>query len=473
MTLAPDTPAVTGGPALPQVRRVRTAVPGPQSQALLARQREALPAGVGSALPVFVTAAGGGVVVDADDNSFIDFGSGIAVTTVGNAASRVAARAAAQAARFTHTCFLVHPYESYVAVCEQLNDLAPVAGSARTVLFSTGAEAVENAVKVARSATGRSAVVAFDHAYHGRSLLTMTLTSKNKPYKDRFGPFAPEVYRAPMAYPYRWPTGPDNCAGEAADALTDLIDRQIGPTNVAAVLIEPIQGEGGFIVPAPGFLPRVADICRERGILLILDEVQSGIARTGRWFATEHEGVTADLVVTAKGLGGGFPLAAVTGRADLMDAAPAGGLGGTFSGNPVSCEAALGVFEEIEQHDLLARAGQIEQVMLPALRELQQRHAIMGDVRGRGAMIAVEFAAPGGTKAPDAAITARIARRCYDNGLLVLVTGSFGNVLRFLPPLSISDELLREGLQVLAEAIAAESDCLAGLKRLPSDSPST
>lgn len=435
-----------------QVRQVRTEVPGPRSRVLLDRARAALPTGLGSTLPVFVESAGGGVVVDADGNSFIDLGSGIAVTTVGNAAHAVTERATEQLRRFTHTCYLVNPYESYVEVCERLNALAPVR-DARTALFNSGAEAVENAVKVARAATGRPAIVAFDHAFHGRTLLTMSLTAKNTPYKQGFGPFAGEVYRAPMAYPYRWPS--DNCAAEAADALTELIDRQVGAGNVAAVIIEPIQGEGGFVVPAPGFLPRVAEICRARGIVLIADEIQSGIARTGQWFACEHDGIEPDIVTTAKGLGGGLPIAAVTGRAELMDAAPAGGLGGTFSGNPVACAAALGVFEEVERHDLLTRARSIGATMLAALRELQSRHTVVGDVRGRGAMVAIELVGDGRTPAPE--LTARIARRCHQAGVLVLTAGSYGNVLRFLPPLSISDDLLAEGLGVLAEAVAAES----------------
>jgi 4-aminobutyrate aminotransferase / (S)-3-amino-2-methylpropionate transaminase / 5-aminovalerate transaminase len=435
-----------------QVRHVRTEVPGPRSRVLLDRARAALPAGLGSTLPVFVESAGGGVVVDADGNSFIDLGSGIAVTTVGNAAPAVTERAAEQLRRFTHTCYLVNPYESYVEVCERLNTLAPVR-NARTALFNTGAEAVENAVKVARAATGRPAIVAFDHAYHGRTLLTMSLTAKNTPYKQGFGPFPGEVYRAPMAYPYRWPG--ENCAAEAAAALTDLIDRQAGAGNVAAVIIEPIQGEGGFVVPAPGFLPKVAEICRARGIVLIADEVQSGIARTGQWFACEHEGVEPDIVTTAKGLGGGLPIAAVTGRAELMDAVPAGGLGGTFSGNPVACAAALGVFEEIERHDLLTRAREIGDTMLSVLQDLQATHEAVGDVRGRGAMVAIELVA--GDRAPAPELTARIARRCHQEGVLVLTAGSYGNVLRFLPPLSISDALLTEGLEVLRAAVAAEA----------------
>jgi 4-aminobutyrate aminotransferase/(S)-3-amino-2-methylpropionate transaminase len=422
---------------------------------LLERQRAAVPAGVGSVLPVFVVAAGGGVVVDADDNSFIDFGSGIAVTTVGNSAPRVVERATRQLQRFTHTCFLVNPYESYIEVCEQLNRRAPIAGPARTVLFNTGSEAVENAIKVARTATGRTAVVGLDHAYHGRTLLTMSLTAKNRPYKHGFGPFAPEVYRTPMAYPYRWPTGSASCAAEAAAMLADQLDRQIGAENVAAVIVEPIQGEGGCVVPAPGFLPAVARICADRGILLIADEVQAGIARTGAWFASEHEGLQPDLITMAKGLGGGLPIAALTGRAELMDAVPAGGLGGTFSGNPVSCEAALGVFEEIEHHDLLARAAEVGRVLRGGLLKLQGRHDVIGDVRGRGAMMAIELVTGGGDRTADPALTGRIARRCHQQGLLVLTAGSWGNVLRFLPPLSIPDALLTEGLDILGAAIAA------------------
>ncbi|MFL6127086.1 aminotransferase class III-fold pyridoxal phosphate-dependent enzyme, partial [Actinophytocola sp.] len=269
-----------------------------------------------------------------------------------------------------------------------------------------------------------------------------------------FGPFAGEVHRAPMAYPYRWPTRPERCAEEAADALVELVDRQVGAGNVAAVIIEPIQGEGGFVVPAPGFLPRVAEICRERGIVLIADEVQSGVARTGQWFACEHEGVQPDLVTTAKGLGGGLPIAAVTGRAELMDAVPAGGLGGTFSGNPVACAAALGVFEEIEQHDLLTRASTIGARMHKTLTALRSGHDAVGDVRGRGAMMAIELVGADRTPAPG--LTARVARRCHQEGVLVLTAGSYGNVLRLLPPLSIPDALLAEGMDVLADAVTAE-----------------
>ncbi|MEU6039089.1 4-aminobutyrate--2-oxoglutarate transaminase [Actinomadura sp. NPDC047616] len=437
---------------LPQERRVVTEIPGPRSRELQARRAAAVPPGVGSVLPVYVTDAGGGVVVDADGNSLIDFGSGIAVTGVGNANPRVAERVRAQAERFTHTCFMVTPYESYVAVCEALNRLTPGDHDKRSFLVNSGAEAVENAVKIARYATGRQAVVVFDHGYHGRTLLTMTLTAKNMPYKQGFGPYAPEVYRMPLAYPYRWPTGPENCGPEAAAQVADQISAQIGASNVAAVVIEPIQGEGGFIVPAPGFLPALAEFCRANGILLIADEVQTGFARTGAMFACEHEGVVPDLVTTAKGIAGGLPLAGVTGRAEIMDRVHGGGLGGTFGGNPLACEAALAVLEEIGTGGLVDRARRIGEIMLPRLRALAARHDVVGDVRGRGAMIAIELVKGGGSTEPDPVLTAEIARRCHAAGLLVLTCGTYGNVLRFLPPLVIPEHLLREGLDILERA---------------------
>lgn len=412
-----------------------------------------MPNGVSTTLPVFVTHAGGGVLVDADGNSLIDFGSGIAVTGVGNAAPRVVERVQRQVADFTHTCFMVTPYESYVQVCEALNRITPGDHEKRSFLVNSGAEAVENAVKVARLATGRQAVVAFDHGYHGRTLLTMTLTAKNLPYKNRFGPFAPEVYRLPMAYPFRWPTGPENCADEAVAQVIDSIGKQIGAENVAAVVVEPIQGEGGFVVPAPGFLPRIAQFCRRNGIVFIADEVQTGFARTGDLFACEHEGVVPDIITTAKGIAGGLPLAGVTGRAELMDKVHAGGVGGTYGGNPLACQAALAVLESIEADGLVERARHIGSIMLPRLRALAEQFSVIGDVRGRGAMIAIELVKPG-TKEPDPAITAKIASRCHAEGLLVLTAGTYGNVLRFLPPLVIPDHLLEEGLGVIEKALS-------------------
>ncbi len=458
MTVLEAIDAVAGAPAggaqLEQVRRLVTEVPGPRSKELAARRAKALPAGLVSAQPFFAAAGGGGVLVDVDGNSFIDFGSGIAVTGVGNSAPRVVQRAVEQLQHFTHTCFLVNPYEGYVEVCEALNRLTPGDHEKRTALFNTGAEALENAVKYARVATGRTGVVVFDHAYHGRSMLTMAMTAKNTPYKKGFGPLASEVYRSPMAYPFRAPGGPERATADALEALRDLVDVQVGADQIACVVLEPIQGEGGFIVPSPGFVPAVAELCRERGILFIADEVQTGFARTGHLFACEHEGVVPDLITTAKGLAGGLPLAAVTGRAEIMDVVHPGGIGGTYSGNPTACAAALGVMETIEQDGLVERAREIGEVFLGRLGQIAASCPAVGDVRGRGAMIAVELVRPGTTE-PDPAAVAAVVQHCRENGLLVLTAGTYGNVLRFLPPLVMPDHLLAEGLDILSDAFAA------------------
>jgi 4-aminobutyrate aminotransferase / (S)-3-amino-2-methylpropionate transaminase / 5-aminovalerate transaminase len=453
VSLMTFTSAPRGGPGLAQERRIVTEIPGPVSRELLERRQRAVARGLSHVLPIFVTAAGGGIVLDADGNSFIDFGSGIAVTTVGNSAELVVDRVTEQVAEFTHTCFMVTPYRGYVEVCEELNRLTPGDYEKRSALFNSGAEAVENAVKIARHATGRSAVVVFDHAYHGRTNLTMAMTAKNMPYKDGFGPFASDVYRVPMAYPFRWPGGPAACKADALDTITGLIHTQVGEKNVAAVVIEPIQGEGGFVVPPDGFLPGLAAFCKENGIVFVADEIQSGFCRTGDWFAVDHEGVVPDLVTTAKGIAGGLPLAGVTGRAEMMDAVHAGGLGGTFGGNPVACAAALGAIETMGKEDLPAMARRIGDIMLPRLRKLAETHPEIGDVRGRGAMIAIELVRPG-TLEPDAAVTAKVAKACHSAGLVVLTCGTFGNVLRFLPPLVISEQLLNEGLSILEDAFA-------------------
>lgn len=441
-----------GGPSLPQERRLVTAIPGPKSVELMERRNKAVARGVSTTLPVFVTRAGGGVVEDVDGNSLIDFGSGIAVTSVGNSAEAVVRRATEQLQRFTHTCFMVTPYDAYVSVAEQLNELTPGDHEKRTALFNSGAEAVENAVKIARAYTKRTAVVVFDHGYHGRTNLTMALTAKNMPYKESFGPFAPEVYRVPVAYPYRWLTGAENCAEEAAAAAIDAITKQIGAHNVAAVVIEPILGEGGFIEPAKGFLPRIVEFCRENGIVFVADEIQTGFCRTGDWFACEDEGVVPDLITTAKGIAGGLPLAAVTGRAEIMDAAHAGGLGGTYGGNPVACAAALGAIETMRAHDLNGAARRIGEVMTGRLAALAEKHPTIGEVRGRGAMIAIELVKPG-TKEPAPETAAAIAKACHAEGLLVLTAGTYGNVLRFLPPLVMPEHLLAEGLDILEKVV--------------------
>ena len=437
---------------LEQSRKLLTEIPGPGSIELGKRRVAAVSHAVGVTMPIYAARAGGGIIEDVDGNRLIDLGSGIAVTTIGNSSPRVIDAVRAQVADFTHTCFMVTPYEEYIAVAEHLNRLTPGSYQKRSALFNSGAEAVENAIKIARAYTRKTAVVAFDHAYHGRTNLTMALTAKSMPYKSGFGPFAPEVYRAPMSYPYRdglidkeWATD-----GElAAERALTVIDKQIGAANLAAIIIEPIQGEGGFIVPAPGFLPTLRAWCADNDVVFIGDEVQSGFARTGAMFACEDEGIEPDLIVTAKGIADGLPLAAVTGRAELMDAPHVSGLGGTYGGNPVACAAALATIETIELDGLLDRAKHIEKLMKDKLGRMQADDDRIGDVRGRGAMIAVELV-KSGTADPDPDLTKTLAAKAHSQGVLVLTCGTFGNILRFLPPLTISDDLLLEGLDVLA-----------------------
>src|SRR3954470_10539674 len=441
---------MNGGPSLPQQRNLVTEIPGPESLARLDRKKAHVADGVGTTLPVFVVAAGGGVLVDVDGNSLIDLGSGIAVVSVGNAAPAVARNVHAQVDAFTHTCFMVTPYDGYVDVCEALAELTPGDHAKKSALFNSGAEAVENAVKIARVATGRDAVAVFDHAYHGRTNLTMAMTAKSMPYKSGFGPFAGEVYRAPMSYPFR-----DGLSGEdAAARAIDLLEKQVGAENLACVAIEPIQGEGGFVVPAPGFLPTLATWAQDHGVLFLADEIQTGFCRTGDWFACEDEDVVPDLMTLAKGIAGGLPLAAVTGRAELMDAVHVGGLGGTYGGNPVACAAGLGAIEEMTTHDLVARARQLGQKISERLHKLQADHPVIGDVRGRGAMQAIELTTPG-SLSPEPARTAAVSAYCHQHGVVTLTCGTWGNVMRFLPPLAISDELLDEAFDVVAEALAA------------------
>jgi 4-aminobutyrate aminotransferase/(S)-3-amino-2-methylpropionate transaminase len=432
-----------------QERSLVTEIPGPRSVELLARSRQAVARGIGITLPVFVERAGGGILVDADGNHLIDFGSGIAVTNVGNSAARVVSAVREQVERFTHTCYMVTPYDGYVAVCEALNRLTPGDHEKRSVLLNSGAEAVENAVKIARSYTRRNAVVVFDHGYHGRTNLTMAMTAKNLPYKDGFGPFAPEVYRMPASYPFR-----DGLDGEEAAARSiAAIEKYVGASNIACVVLEPIQGEGGFVVPASGYLPAVAAWCSANGVVFVADEIQTGFGRTGDLFACSHEGVVPDLITLAKGIAGGLPLAAVTGRAEIMDAPHVSGLGGTYGGNPIACAAALAAIATIEEEDLVSRAREIGSVMLPALQDLADRHPVIGDIRGRGAMIAIELV--GDDLTPDPATTTAIAKACHAEGLVVLTAGTYSNVLRFLPPLVIPNHLLREGLTILAKAFAS------------------
>ncbi|HEV3329301.1 MAG TPA: 4-aminobutyrate--2-oxoglutarate transaminase [Acidimicrobiales bacterium] len=442
---------MTVAPApLEQRRKITTQLPGPRSKELHDRRTHAVSAGLTVGFPVYIDRAEGAILLDVDGNQLVDLGSGIAVASVGHAVPEVADAVAQQAARFNHTCFMVTPYQGYVEVCEALNRLTPGTHDKRSALFNSGAEAIENAVKIARLATGRQAVVVFEHAYHGRTNLTMALTAKNMPYKDRFGPFAPEVYRVATSYPFR-----DGRSGsEAAAAAIAQIETDVGASNVAAVLMEPIQGEGGFVVPAPGFLPALSAWCGTTGALFIADEIQTGFCRTGAWFASEHEGVVPDLVATAKGIAAGLPLAGVTGPRDVMDAVHEGGLGGTYGGNPVACAAALATIEIMRRDDLCARARWIESVVRPRLDALARTSPSIGDVRGRGAMLAVEFVQPGTTEPNPAAVKAVLAS-CHAEGVVAISCGTYGNVVRLLPPLSIAEPLLDDGLSVLESAIGA------------------
>lgn len=441
------------GPKLAQVRKVVTQIPGPKSEALVKRRSEAVSAGLGMAVPVVVERAGGGVIIDVDGNSIIDMGAGIAVVSVGNSATRVVRRVTEQVEAFTHTCFMVAPYEGYIEVSEALNRLTPGSHKKKSALFTSGAEALENAVKIARKFTNRQAVVVFEHGYHGRTNLTMGMTAKNIPYKDGFGPFAPEIYRMPMAYPYRWPGGPEACAKDALDSVLHKIEKEIGAKNVACIVIEPILGEGGFIVPPKGFLPGLVKFSNENGIVFIADEVQTGFARTGDMFACDDEGIVPDLITTAKGIAGGLPLAGVTGRAEIMDSVHAGGLGGTYGGSPIACAAALGAIETIEEEKLVDRAREQGRIISAALQEMKKKYPIIGDVRGRGAMQALEFVKPG-TTVPNTEAQSAIIKYCLQKGVLLLSAGTYGNVIRLLPPLVMPEDLLKEALSILDEAIS-------------------
>ncbi len=429
-------------------RKVITQLPGPKSQELHERRKAAVSAGLTVGFPVYIDRAEGAILVDVDGNQLLDMGSGIAVTGIGHAVPALVEAVSRQVASFTHTCFMVTPYECYIEVCEALSELTPGDHAKTSALFNSGAEAIENAVKIARLATGKSAVIVFEHAYHGRTNLTMALTAKNMPYKDRFGPFAPEVYRVPMSYPFR-----DGLSGaDAAARAIKIIETDIGVHNVAALLIEPIQGEGGFVVPADGFLPALSKWTTDNGVVFIADEIQSGFGRTGDWFAVDHEGVIPDIVTTAKGLAGGMPLAGVTGRAELMNAVHEGGLGGTYGGNPVAAVAALATIQTLKEKNLLERAKELGEIMLKSLHSLAKDVAVIGDVRGRGAMVAIELVLPG-TKTPNAAAAKAVINYCQQNGVIALICGTDGNVIRLLPPLIISDDQLADGLAVLSAGV--------------------
>ncbi|WHS29269.1 4-aminobutyrate--2-oxoglutarate transaminase [Auritidibacter ignavus] len=429
--------------SIEQSRRLVTELPGPKAKELAARQAQYVSPAVASSTPTFAAQAFGGIIEDVDGNRLIDLGAGIAVTSVGAAHPKVVRAVQDQVAHFTHTCFMVTPYEGYVQLAEKLDQLVPIAGQTRTVLLNSGAEAVENAVKIARAHTGRQAVAAFDHAYHGRTTLTMALTAKNMPYKDSFGPFAPEVYRVPGSYPYR--DGLDGA--QAAEQAIARLETQVGAKNLAAVIMEPVQGEGGFIVPAEGFLPRIVQWCRDHGIVFIADEVQTGFARTGAMFASEIEGIEPDLITMAKGIAGGMPLSAVTGRAEIMDSVHAGGLGGTYGGNPPAVAAALAAIEVYDEEQLAAKAQRIGEIITESFDDPR-----IGEIRGRGAMMALELVHPE-TKQPDAPLAKKVAAEAGKQGVVTLTCGTYGNIIRFLPPLVIDEDLLREGLGVVADAL--------------------
>jgi 4-aminobutyrate aminotransferase / (S)-3-amino-2-methylpropionate transaminase / 5-aminovalerate transaminase len=439
--------------ALTQERRLVTAIPGPKSLEALKRRTESTSAGLGMAIPVVIERASDAILLDIDGNQIIDLGSGIGVTNVGNAAPRVVDRVIEQVQAFTHTCFTVAPYMGYIEVCEKLNALTPGTFKKKSILVNSGAEAVENAVKIARHYTKRQAIVVFEHSYHGRTNLTMALTAKNMPYKEGFGPFAPEIYRVPMPYAFHWVGDQATITQDAMEMITGKIEKEIGAHNVAAILIEPIQGEGGFVVPPLGFLPALSKYATDKGIVFIADEVQTGFARTGNMFAVEHESVVPDMIVTAKGIAGGLPLAAVTARAEIMDSVHVAGLGGTYGGNPIACAAALGVFETMESEKLVERANHIGKILADYLKALQAKYPVIGEVRGRGAMQAIELVKPG-TKDPNPEAMNAIVKYCQSKGVLVLTAGTYGNVVRFLPPIVITDDLLRDALGVLEEALA-------------------
>ncbi len=436
---------------LPQSRHLATEIPGPLSTAAMQRRKEAVSGGLGTAIPVIIKRASDAILEDIDGNRIIDLGAGIGVTNVGNAAPLVVERVQEAVAAFTHTNFTTAPYMGYIEVCEALNRLTPGNFKKKSLLQNSGAEAVENAIKIARHYTKRPAIVVFEHAYHGRTNLTMALTAKNIPYKDGFGPFANEIYRMPMPYPYRWSGDQATIAEDALKMVITKIEKEIGAHNVAAILIEPIQGEGGFIVPPKGFLPGLSRYAIENKIVFIADEVQAGFARTGDWFAVNNENVEPDMIITAKGIAGGLPLAAVTARAEIMDSSHIGGLGGTYGGNPIACAAALAAIEIIESEKLVERARHLEQILFTSLREIAAKHPEIGDIRGRGAMVAIELV-KAGTKDPNPELMAKVIKYCQSKGVLILTAGSYGNVIRFLPPLVITDELLKDALSVLAEA---------------------
>lgn len=454
-TLATSVSTLSTAPqsGVTQERRVVTAIPGPKSNVIHERRNAVVASGAASGFPIYIDRAHGGILVDVDGNQFIDLGAGIGVTTIGHTDDRVVAAASRQLGELTHGLFTITPYEGYVRVAELLAQHTPGDFAKKTVLVNSGAEAVENGVKIARKFTGRSAIAVLDHAFHGRTNLTMAMNYKSMPYGLGFGPFAGDVHHAPSSYPYH-----DGLSGaEAAERTIAFLEKTAGASDLACLVVEPIQGEGGFMVPADGYLPALQKWCTDNGIVFIADEIQAGMARTGKYFSSEHLGLVPDLVLSAKGIAGGLPLAAVTGRAEIMDAAHPGGLGGTFGGNPVSTAAAIAVFDSIETDDLLAEAVRIENTLRPELLRLQSKFDIIGDVRGIGAMLAMEFVQSGTgttTKEANPAAVSAISRYAFEHGVILLTAGTYGNVIRFLPSLAVSDELLLDAVSVIEDALS-------------------
>jgi 4-aminobutyrate aminotransferase/(S)-3-amino-2-methylpropionate transaminase len=443
--------------------QLTTKVPGPKSRALAAEREANIPRGVYQVTPVVIAQAKGATITDIDGNTFIDFAGGIGVMNVGHSNAKIVQALKEQLERFTHACFHVNMYEPYIQLAQRLNERVPGDFAKKTLFLNSGAEGVENAVKIARAYTGRSAVICFEHAFHGRTLLGMSLTSKIDPYKRGFGPFAPEIYRVPFPYCYRCPLGleyPD-CAVDCFCLLERAFVNRVADDSAAAIIIEPVVGEGGFIVTPPEYMRKLRQLCDERGILLIVDEVQTGLGRTGKLFAIEHYDVIPDMLVTAKSLAGGLPLSSVTGRAQMMDAPQVGGLGGTYSGNPLACVAALAVLDVIEEQDLPGRAQQIGTQVKARLQTMKERYPLIGDVRGLGAMMALELVADQATKTPAKEATGKVAQGCYHHGLILITAGTYGNVIRTLMPLSITDGQLVEGLDILEEALADVSEEMA------------
>src|SRR5579884_4084526 len=430
-------------------------IPGAKSRELMARRNQAVARGVASTMSVFAAKADGAIIEDVDGNRFIDFAGGIATMNVGHARPEVTRAIAEQAAKFTHTCFSVMMYEPYVALAERLTRLAPGDFPKKALFLNSGAEAVENAVEIARYATGRPAIIVFDNAYHGRTLMTMTMTAKVKPYKYRFGPYAPEVYRAPFPYHYRMHITPTEASRFCLQELERMFVGEVAPDQVAAVVIEPVQGEGGFMIAPPGFLRDLKSLCEKHGILFIADEIQTGFCRTGKMFAVQHDGVVPDLLLIAKSMGAGMPISGVIGRADLMDAPPPGYLGGTYSGNPVACAAALAVLDLYEQEDLAARSREVGHVVTERFLSLQERFPFIGDVRGLGGMVAMELVKDRTTKEPDAHAASDVLAAAHHRGLILIKAGMYDNVLRVLVPLCITNEQLQQGLDIFEDAFVA------------------